>query len=207
MMGMNTNLFQNSRKVLDLGAGTGKSFEHLRRYIPNIEYIGLDIELSPEVGLRTRDDLEFRSYDGKHMPFENSYFDVVFTKQVLEHVRYPDIVIEETSRVLRKDGIFVGACSQLEPYHSYSIFNWTAYGIVSVFKSHGLNVVQLRPGIDGVTLTMRRILGPEKFNAFFSFESIYNHYIEGAYLSSSAEERNFRKLLVAGHINWIAIKQ
>ncbi|WFU50232.1 class I SAM-dependent methyltransferase [Sinorhizobium terangae] len=207
MIDLNKDQFKDRITVLDLGAGTGASYERLKRHIPNIQYMGLDIESSPEVDSRTREDLQFKVYDGRKMPFESGQFDVVFCKQVLEHVRYPDEVIAEVARVIKKGGIFVGSVSQLEPYHSHSIFNWTAYGIVQVLESHGLVVRQLRPGIDGITLTMRRIISREKFNEFFGFESIFNHFIDGNLRKSTVWERNFNKLLIAGHIAWIAFKE
>ncbi|MCA1371206.1 methyltransferase domain-containing protein [Bradyrhizobium sp. BRP14] len=207
MIELNKSQFLGREMLLDLGAGTGESYERLRQKIPGMHYIGLDIEGSPEVEIRTRKDLEFKTYDGRTMPFPEDRFDVVFCKQVLEHVRYPDHVIAEVGRVLKKGGIFVGSVSQLEPYHSHSIFNWTAYGLVQVLESHGLSVTQLRPGIDGITLTMRRIISKEKFSEFFGFESIFNHFIDGNLRRATAWERNFTKLLIAGHIAWIAIKE
>lgn len=207
MIDLNRGVFLDKASVLDLGAGTGVSYENLKKRIPSIKYVGLDIEGSPEVESRTRNDLDFQVYDGRTFPFEDACFDVVFCKQVLEHVRYPDEVIGEVSRILTNGGVFVGSVAQLEPYHSHSIFNWTSYGIVQVFESHGLSVRQLRPGIDGITLSMRRIISREKFNNFFKFESIFNHFIEGNYKSSSIWEKNFNKLLIAGHIAWVAIKE
>lgn len=207
MIDLNKAEFVNRQLVLDLGAGTGESYERLRQQIPGMRYVGLDIEDSPEVEIRTRKDLDFKTYNGRTMPFAENHFDVVFCKQVLEHVRYPDEVIGEVARVLKSGGIFVGSVSQLEPYHSHSIFNWTAYGLVKVLESHGLTVTQLRPGIDGITLTMRRIISREKFGEFFRFESIFNHFIDGSLRRSSVWERNFNKLVIAGHIAWIAVKE
>jgi len=204
MISLNKELFSERKDVLDLGAGTGDAYGRLVGAVPNIKYVGLDIESSPEVATRTRSDLDFRTYDGQRMPFDDASFDVVFCKQVLEHVRYPDDVIAEVSRILRPGGIFVGSVSQLEPYHSHSIFNWTSYGIVSVFESHGITVKQLRPGIDGVSLTLRRIISREKFNPFFTMEGLFNHFIDGQIHKSNVWERNFTKLLIAGHIVWLA---
>src|SRR3546814_689855 len=149
MIDLNRGKFLDNGAVLDLGAGTGSSYDRLRKRWPNLNYVGLDIEGSPEVESRTRRDLRFEVYDGRTMPFSDEQFDVVFCKQVLEHVRHPDDVISEVVRVLKKDGVFIGSVSQLEPYHSHSIFNWTSFGIVQVFESHGLRVQQLRPGVDG----------------------------------------------------------
>lgn len=206
MISANQHRFGESGSLLDLGAGTGQSYETLKAILPQHRYVGLDIEGSPEVLNRSREDLEFLTYDGVTMPCETASFDVVFCKQVLEHVRHPDAVIAEVARVIRQGGIFVGSVSQLEPYHSHSIFNWTSYGIVQVFGDHGLEIAELRPGIDGVSLTLRRLLGREKFNSFFHFEGLFNHFIDANARGKPARQANFQKLLVAGHINFLAVK-
>lgn len=193
-------------RILDFGAGAGDSWNRIRRAFPSASYVGVDIESSPEVNSRKRDDLEFHSYDGEHLPFEDQSFDIVFSKQVLEHVRYPDQVMSEISRVLKPGGYFVASCSQLEPYHSFSIFNWTAYGVVTVVESHGMQVTEIRPGIDGVTMIFRILFGKEKFSAFFGSEGLFNHYINGSMRDASHWDRNYNKLLIAGHITWVARK-
>lgn len=193
--------------VLDLGCGTGRDYEFLRRLFPAIRYHGLDIEDSPEVQKRRRDELSFFSYDGVNMPFPDQSFDVVFARQVLEHVRYPDDVVAEVERVLRPGGHFIGSVSQLEPYHSYSIFNWSPYAIITVFESHSLSVIGLAPGIDGITLTLRRILGKDLFAPFFRHEGLANHYIEQVLIRRSPRERAFEKLVTAGHISFLATKE
>lgn len=49
MIGLNRDLFQSQVDVLDLGAGTGDAHAKLSSRIPNMKYVGLDIEDSPEV--------------------------------------------------------------------------------------------------------------------------------------------------------------
>jgi len=192
--------------ILDLGCGTGSAYEHLRTVFPQISYRGVDIGESPEVDRRERVDLKFDQYDGLTLPYEDGSFDAIYCKQVLEHVRYPDVVIKEASRVLKDGGYFFGSVSQLEPYHSHSVFNWTAFGIISVFEDYNLVVSDIHPGIDGITLTLRRIFVLDKFNAFFSNESVFNHYIEKQYLSTSVQARLYEKIVCAGHLIFIARK-
>lgn len=205
MVGEYANGLGPSPRVLDLGAGDGTAARSLSKVIPEMDYCGLDIEDSPEVSVRKPSNLTFVTYDGVTMPFESRSFDLVFSKQVLEHVRHPDEVLEEVGRILRPGGLFIGSCSQLEPYHSHSIFNWTAYGIVTVFADHGLRVMRIAPGVDGLTLILRRLGDKKAFSPFFAEEGLLNYFHELTSTSQSREDIGFRKLLTAGHIVWVAV--
>ena len=193
-------------KLLDLGAGNGDAHDSLNKILKNIKYVGLDIEESPEVLKRTRCDLSFRVYDGVNIPFDDNEFDIIFCKQVLEHVRYPDDVISDVLRVLKPGGFFVGSVSFLEPYHSYSIFNWSPYGLFRVFEDNNVKLLQLRPGIDGVSMIFRSIFGRDKFNVFFSVESLFNYYLESKLTKNSTWSKNWNKLMISGHVCWLAQK-
>jgi len=195
-------------KVLDLGCGDGRSFEALKKVLTKMSYCGVDIEASPEVSIRTRDDLRFDTYDGVNLPYEPDSMDVIFSSQVLEHVRHPDQLIKSANRVLRKGGVFVGSVSFLEPYHSFSIFNWSPYGIVTVFRDSGFDKIVLRPGIDGIALTLRRIFGREHFGASFAKNSLFNYFIGENQIQKkrSPQQINAHKLAIAGHICFYALK-
>ena len=62
--------------VMDLGCGPGDSVEFFRSIDQSIEWVGLDVEQSPEVDKRKRADAAFVSYDGKTIPFGDSHFDL-----------------------------------------------------------------------------------------------------------------------------------
>lgn len=194
------------KEILDLGCGDGRGKERLRPIFPNMNYSGVDIAESPEVSRRSVSGPEFATFDGRHIPHETERFDLIYCHQVLEHVRYPDELVSDSYRVLKNGGWFLGSVSQLEPYHSHSIFNWTAYGVVAVFEDHGFKVKELAPGIDGITLTLRRIFGHEQFNAFFGTESLFNHFISHGRRHQGVWERNFLKLCCAGHLIFAAQK-
>jgi len=204
MLAEHRDVLPSSPEVLDLGAGDGTIARTLSRRLPNMEYRGLDIENSPEVSARKPSHLTFLTYDGIHMPFDDASFDLVFSKQVLEHVRHPDAVLAEVRRVLRPGGLFVGSCSQLEPYHSHSIFNWTAYGVVTVFADHGLRVRRLAPGVDGLTLMLRRLGDKKDYSPFFANEGLLNYFLEMTGNTRHPGDVGFRKLLTAGHLVWVA---
>jgi hypothetical protein len=89
----------------------------------------------------------------------------------------------------------------LEPYHSFSIFNFTPYGFKVVCEDSGLEVKLMRPGIDGITLTERIVRErPSYYNQWFSNESPVNVEIERFAKKDNASIAaiNFRKLIVCG---------
>lgn len=144
-------------RVLDLGCGEGNSIDLFKRATPKMSWTGLDIETSGAVSKRTREDGEFLTYDGVNIPLEDSSFDIVFSLQVFEHVRHPEPLLAEISRVLKPGGVFFGAVSYLEPLHGKSVFNFTPHGWFLVNQDAGLMPVQFRAGKDGITLIEERL--------------------------------------------------
>lgn len=195
----------NPQDILDLGCGDGRSADLFRRLLPSCHWTGVDIEDSPEVNSRARNDVTFVSYDGQNLPFETNSFDLVYSYQVMEHVRHPEDVLREVKRVLRPGGWFIGQTSQFEPYHSYSIWNFTIYGFKVLVESAGLDLVAIRPGIDGQTLIERSFLGrPKAYAKWFGEESPLNLKIEESCNTQgkSVRVKNFRKLMYCGQFSF-----
>ncbi len=115
--------------ILDLGCGDCRSIELFRSLLPDASWRGVDIENSPEVASRSVIDNRVDTFDGINLPYSDGQFDLVYSRQVLEHVRHPDALVREVARVLRPGGLFLGEVSYLETYHSFSIFNFTPYGL------------------------------------------------------------------------------
>ena len=193
--------------VLDLGCGTGDSVDLFRRLAPGVSWIGLDIEDSAEVRMRTRADAEFRTFDGERIPSESCRCDLVYCAQVLEHVRRPAPLLGEAARVLRPGGHLAGSTSQLEPYHSRSTFGYTPYGLTLLLEEAGLEVLELRPSIDALTLILRRGLGgPRRFDRWWSRESPLNRAI-GCFARAARLDTagaNTAKLLFCGQFTFLA---
>jgi SAM-dependent methyltransferase len=195
-------------RVMDLGCGAGDSVDHFRALAPAVRWVGVDLERSPEVDERVRNDAEFVTFDGVELPFADESFDLVYCKQVLEHVRHVDLLLGEVARVLAPDGWFAGSTSQLEAFHSRSMFNPTPYGFTSAVEDAGLEVVELRPVIDGVTLVLWRAFGLPSF--FYRWwgprESPLNRVIElaGRAYRLDARTRNQVKLTLCGQFAFLA---
>lgn len=198
------------RDVLDLGCGDGNSLDIFRKIRPDIKWVGLDIEKSPESSSRSRTDGYFVTFDGVHIPFPDDYFDLIYCNQVLEHVRYPAELLKEVRRVLKPLRYFIGSTSHLEPYHSYSLWNYTPFGFCQLIEEANLHVDEIRPGIDGLTLIIRRFLGrPRFFSRWFNNESPFNRAISlvGKIRRKTPARVNAEKLLVCGTFCFLVRKK
>lgn len=194
-------------RVLDLGCGAGGSVEVFRARDPDVQWIGLDVPGSPEARERTRTDARFETFDGVSMPFEDGAFDLVYCKQVLEHVRRPEPLLAEVRRVLAPGGWFAGSTSQLEPYHSLSLWNYTPVGFLALLEQAGLRPVELRPGIDGLTLIAWRLAGNHRcFHRWWGGESPLNRALDACARMLKADRRtlNATKLLLCGQFAFLA---
>ena len=200
---------RESPAVLDLGCGTGRSVEIFRSLSPEASWVGVDIEDSDEVRLRTRDDAEFHTFDGERLPFEDGRFDVVYCAQVLEHVRRPAPLLAEAARVLKPGGQLAGSTSQLEPFHSRSTWNYTPHGLAVLLEEAGFEGLELRPGIDALTLISRRGLGsPRFFDRWWGVESPLNRAIGLAarVRGAGVAQANAIKLLFCGQFSFLATR-
>ncbi len=194
---------------LDLGCGTGNFVDTVRAMSANVEYHGLDIEVSPESNARVRSDAVFKHYDGVDIPYGAERFDIVFSNQVFEHVRYPERLMCDVGRVLRRGGKFLGSVSQLEPYHSLSLWNFTMYGFNTLVESAGLKVIEFRPGIDAYSLIARSFRNRDKkYRRFFQEEGLLHRRIEREGRKNNVSGRKIlhRKLTFSGHFCFVAEK-
>jgi ubiquinone/menaquinone biosynthesis C-methylase UbiE len=194
-------------ELLDLGCGNGNSIDFFREVVPAARWIGVDISISPEVLRRQRSDGEFVTFDGVNLPFADGTFGLVYSYQVFEHVRHPEALLAEVRRVLREDGLMIGQTSQLEPYHSFSYWNYTVYGFRQILETAGLKLLVVRPGIDGLTLIERALLGrPKEWSKWFTSDSPLNQKLEADLQEErrSTRVRNYRKLMFCGQFVFVA---
>jgi SAM-dependent methyltransferase len=193
--------------VIDLGCGRGDSLDVFRAADPAVRWIGLELADSETFRRRTREDADFRVFDGVHLPFADRSIDVVFCKQVLEHVERPHQLLPDVRRVLRSGGVFAGSTSHLEPYHGYSIANFTPYGLKRLLERSGFELELILPGIDGPTLIARRLLrGAKWFDRWWARRSPLNSMLDGVsrVLRWDAEDRNAIKLQFCGQYAFVA---
>ena len=197
-------------RVLDLGCGEGNSEDKFKSYDKQVEWFGLDIDESPEVNARKKTEGNFYTFDGVNIPFENNYFEIIYSNQVFEHVRHPETLLKEINRVLKPEGYFIGSVSYLEPYHSFSFWNYTPYGFKEILTYAGLEVIEIRPSIDALTLIIRRALGaPKFFSRWWKRESPLNSIITliGKITNKDSASINATKLMFCGQFCFLTRKR
>lgn len=93
-------------RVLDLGCRDGALSEAYRQ---GNEVVGVDVDrealgAAEERGIRT----VWADLD-QPLPFDDGSFDVIVAGEVLEHLRFPELAIQEARRVLKPGGVLVGS--------------------------------------------------------------------------------------------------
>lgn len=91
-----------SRHLLEIGAGTGRQANLLAH--SGYCVVAIDVASSAYAGERVHPVADF---DGKTIPLNDGVVDIVFSSNVLEHVRDLDSMLAETLRVLGPDGIAI----------------------------------------------------------------------------------------------------
>jgi ubiquinone/menaquinone biosynthesis C-methylase UbiE len=101
-------------KILELGAGNGEFWPHLKQ-LPGSEYIALDLRpLSDDRYLKSMSQ-EFQDKflhvvgNAQNIPFKDNYFDRSFSSCLLHHVEEPIEVLMEVRRVTKVGGEIIFA--------------------------------------------------------------------------------------------------
>lgn len=93
-------------KILDLWCGYGNNKHKI--YAKKNEVYGVDIEEDNVLHCKERfPNHTFIKVDGETLPFDNDFFDVIHSMDVLEHVDNLNIVLQEATRVLKPWGRFM----------------------------------------------------------------------------------------------------
>ncbi|EMR72987.1 methyltransferase family protein, partial [Thaumarchaeota archaeon SCGC AB-539-E09] len=88
--------------IIDLGCDGGNFTQRLLNYG---EVVGLDISSNfIRSGKRRVKTAHFIISDVQKLPLRHASFDLVTCMEVLEHLPRPDLVVSESSRILRKSG-------------------------------------------------------------------------------------------------------
>ena len=120
-------------KILDIGCGDGvitKCFIEC-----GIDAYGMDISNSSKENIPSK---KFKSYNlnEKKYPFKDEKFDFIFSKSVVEHLQNPDILLDESYRMLKKGGVLI--CMAPSWKHSYKEAFYIDHTHVTPFTRYSL---------------------------------------------------------------------
>jgi SAM-dependent methyltransferase len=94
-------------KILDIGSGIGLTDSHLSKRIQNL--YGVDIEKKVVAkAMEKNPGVKYEIYDGLILPFEDDAFDMIFTINVMHHIKPLKWhnFIKEAGRVIKRGGVF-----------------------------------------------------------------------------------------------------
>lgn len=126
-------------KLMDFGCGS-KPYENL---FSVTSYTGVDVQQTGHNHRHSRVDV---FYDGKKLPFENEYFDCVFSSEVFEHLFQPDLLLKEINRVMKSGGkilITVPFCWN-EHEMPFDYARYTSEGVNHLLVTNGFEIIEAR---------------------------------------------------------------
>lgn len=116
--------------ILDIGCCTGKALKMFDKSLPMALH-GIDIRNEQAEGFIFKEcDIETEP-----IPYPENYFDFIYSKSVLEHVRNTDNFLSEALRVLKPGGVFVALTPD---WKSQQKIFWDDYTHVKPFTQKGL---------------------------------------------------------------------
>lgn len=94
------------KRVLDIGCGTGRMIENLRKF--GAKAVGIDVSKEMlRVARKKFLSTEFVLGDAENLPFEDEEFDMVIASFVVVHLGDLRLAFEEVHRVLKDGGVFI----------------------------------------------------------------------------------------------------
>ncbi|MGA9854227.1 MAG: class I SAM-dependent methyltransferase [Gammaproteobacteria bacterium] len=123
-----SNYSQGTLRLLEVGTGSGAIAQYFASLAsPHFDVWAVDVE---DQRVAT-EGYQFRPYDGRKLPFDDEFFDLVISNHVIEHVggrAQQASHISELCRVLRPGGyIYLATPSRwqlIEPHFSLPFLSW-----------------------------------------------------------------------------------
>lgn len=186
---------KKNQKVLEVGVGLGADHQMFAQN--GADMYGCDLtERAIEMTKKRFDLLGLKSNlavsDAENLPYENSYFDSVYSYGVIHHSPNTQVAADEIYRVLKK-----GGKASIMIYHKYSMVGfmlWLRYGLMALKPFRSLNFIYSHylesPGTKAYSVKEAK-----KMFQKFSEVKIETRLGHGDLLSSSAGQRHEGSIL------------
>jgi len=103
------DFFRNNKfnRSLDISSGVGNASYYLRGYSSMLHCVDLDKYLDMFTLKKYYKKIHFVKYDGKHIPYKDNAFNLVYSFDVIEHLNNYNLLTHEAICVLAKNGYLI----------------------------------------------------------------------------------------------------
>jgi SAM-dependent methyltransferase len=128
-------------RLIDLGCGNVPFYEAYKNYIDDNTCVDWANTLHENPFLDHEQDLN------QKLNFPDESFDTIILSDVLEHIRKPELLMQEMYRILAPDGKLLMNAPFLYWLHEepHDYFRYTAHALKSMAEDSGLTIIKLEP--------------------------------------------------------------
>ncbi len=108
---------EDGQKILILGCGGGSDEKNIKHLYPNTQLWSIDISYEMIArAIASKSPSQFAQAVAELLPFPDACFDRIISREVIEHVAKPDVMMQEVQRVLKPGGLAVITTENEESY-------------------------------------------------------------------------------------------
>ena len=136
-------------KVLDVGCGSGIMMGLIKLFNPNIEVFGMGGDEGSKIIWNQRN-LNVRTGDIYALPFEDGEMDTVYSSNVIEHLKSPELALKEMERVANKRIITIVPDGNVDDknFGTQHLHNFNRVSILGIHKGLKMKYVKCHAILD-----------------------------------------------------------
>lgn len=189
---------EGNHAILEIGCGNGATLKALKETNKACEIFG--IEINEDFAMNLSQDLDrffIGDVESIEPPFNEKYFDYIIYGDVLEHMIYPNKILEKYNKLLKDDGFIIASIPNIKffivllrliffdefKYINSGILDqshlrfFTKKEIKRMFENEILKIIQIKPNLGGPIKNIYKkyyqIFGKLlPFNSFFTIQYI-----------------------------------